>query len=110
MKNEVALASALAMQQAWERTITPALQQAAVNGDQWLSEVIATARLAAADGDYNAAFKGYELAAKKLGFLQQDQTVINIAFAPDEVLAARARLEKEVEFRTITEETPEPTW
>lgn len=109
MKNDLAVATAMAMQQAWERTITPALAQAKVNGDQWLSEVIATARLAAADGDYNASFKGYELAAKKLGLLHQEQTVINIAFAPDEVLAARARLEKEVEFKLV-EPTGTPEW
>lgn len=108
MKNDLAVVSAMAMQQAWERTITPALAQAKVTGDQWLSEVVATARLAAAEGDFNASFKGYELAAKKLGLLHQEQTVINIAFAPDEVLAARARLEKEVEFKLVEEQTE--TW
>jgi hypothetical protein len=106
MKNDLAVVSAMAMQQAWERTITPALAQAKVTGDQWLSEVVATARLAAAEGDFNASFKGYELAAKKLGLLHQESTVINIAFAPDEVLAARARLEKEVEFEVLP---PPPT-
>ena len=97
MKNEVTLATAMAMQQAWERSITPALNQAAINGNQWLSEVIATARLAASNGDFTAAFKGYELAAKKLGILQQDHSITvnckDLTLLTDEALQARLRLE-----------------
>lgn len=117
MSNDLAVATALAMQQAWERTITPALQQAKINGDQWLKEVVATARLAAADGDYTAAFKGYELAAKKLGLLQAEQSLTinckDLTLLSDDALQARSRLEaslKTIEATVIDPSEAQEAW
>ena len=107
----------MAMQQAWERSITPALAQAKINGDQWMTEVVATARLAAADGDYQAAFKGYELAAKKLGLLQADHSITvnckDLTLLTDEALQARLRLEsslKTIEAKVISPDASGDMW
>jgi hypothetical protein len=58
--------------------------------------------------EFTAGMKGYETLGKAKGFLQNESTVVNIAVSPDDVLAARARLEKEVDFTVLPEPAQTP--
>lgn len=89
------------LQQQFAQIVAPANNKLAQTKDEYLNEVLLASRLAITDGEFAAGMKGYETIGKAQGFLQPEGQTINIAVAPDDVLAARARLEKQVECKTI---------
>jgi len=96
------------LNQQFARLVTPAANKLAITKEAFLEEVLLASRMAINQCEFTAGMKGYETIGKAQGFLQNDTTVVNIAVAPDDVLAARARLEKEVEFTVLPEPTPAP--
>ncbi len=96
------------LNQQFARLVTPAANKLAMTKDEYLNEVLLATRMAINECEFTAGMKGYETVGKAQGFLQNDTTVVNIAVAPDDVLAARARLEREVEFTVLPEPTTTP--
>jgi hypothetical protein len=89
------------LQQQFAQVVAPAANKLALTKDEYLNEVLLATRMAINECEFTAGMKGYETLGKAQGYLQPEGTTINIAVAPDDVLAARARLEREVECKTI---------